>query len=86
MDVTLGDWRTVSAVGVRDGDRVDGLLHGHAHGAEMPTMPKSALYSASFLTATALLDLLGIAAGLWLSCGEKRRVTLRVSGAAIPQC
>jgi urease accessory protein len=42
---------------------VAGLAHGHAHGAEAPTSAHPALYVAGFLAATALLHVIGLAAG-----------------------
>jgi len=41
-----------------------GLVHGYAHGAEMPESDTPALYALGFLSATGLLQLLGIALGL----------------------
>ena len=60
-----------------------GLLHGHAHGTEMPVMATPALYALGFVTATALLHVLGITAGKWFTQTERRIVMLRISGAAI---
>jgi urease accessory protein len=42
------------------------VFHGYAHGAEMPTAGSAASYAAGFMTATALLHMLGIALGLTL--------------------
>lgn len=41
-----------------------GLVHGYAHGAEMPDAATPALYALGFLSATALLLLSGLALGL----------------------
>ncbi|WP_254506812.1 HupE/UreJ family protein [Anatilimnocola floriformis] len=60
-----------------------GIMHGHAHGTELPAMSSAALYSVGFLLATAALHLAGIAAGLLLVRGERSVTLLRASGAAI---
>ena len=60
-----------------------GLMHGHAHGTELPAMSSPVLYSCGFLVATAALHLTGIAAGLWLVQNQRFTTLLRVSGAAI---
>jgi urease accessory protein len=60
-----------------------GFVHGHAHGAEMPVMAEPALYAAGFITATALLHLAGIAAGLSVVGRQRWAISLRLSGAAI---
>lgn len=56
------------------------LLHGHAHGAEMPTAAAPALYALGFLAATALLHLGGLAAGRLLPHGL---YAVRTAGAAV---
>lgn len=56
------------------------LLHGHAHGAEMPAAGAPALYALGFLAATALLHLGGIAAGRLLPRGF---YAVRAAGAAV---
>jgi urease accessory protein len=40
------------------------LFHGYAHGAELPALASGAAYAAGFLSATAVLHALGLAAGL----------------------
>lgn len=60
-----------------------GAFHGHAHGTEMPAMTTPALYALGFISATAILHLLGIVAGKWLIGNRQRMVALRVSGAVI---
>ncbi|WP_425617030.1 HupE/UreJ family protein [Anatilimnocola sp. NA78] len=60
-----------------------GLLHGHAHGAEMPGSLQPALYATGFVLATAGLHLAGIGAGLLLVRGAQEPLAIRLSGAAI---
>lgn len=60
-----------------------GLLHGHAHGTEMPSLTSPVLYATGFVAATALLHLAGITAGFSLAKSKRRQVALRFSGAAI---
>lgn len=59
------------------------LLHGHAHGSEMPATTSGVAYGAGFALATAALH----AAGVLVALGLRRRaigaVALRVAGAAI---
>ncbi len=62
---------------------IAGLLHGHAHGAEMPAMVAPGLYAAGFLAATAALHLAGIVAGHWLLGNKSREIALRLSGGVI---
>ncbi|MGE3316731.1 MAG: HupE/UreJ family protein [Planctomycetaceae bacterium] len=62
---------------------VFGFFHGHAHGAEMPSIADPAQYAAGFVLATAGLHLAGILAGRFLTRSETRRNLLRLSGAAI---
>jgi urease accessory protein len=56
------------------------LLHGHAHGTEVPENAAGLDYMAGFALATAMLHLVGIAAGL--ASGLKYRVLTRAAGAA----
>ncbi|HUF80285.1 MAG TPA: HupE/UreJ family protein [Burkholderiales bacterium] len=56
------------------------MVHGHAHGAEMPELSSPGLYFAGFLAATAALHALGTAAGTVL---KTRPGILRYGGAAI---
>ncbi len=60
-----------------------GLMHGHAHGTEMPAMAAPALYAAGFLSATLLLHLAGIAGGMCVVRSRRWAVGLQWSGAAI---
>jgi len=58
-----------------------GLLHGYAHGLELPQSAAPAEYAMGFLAATASLHLAGIAAGI----ASRRRAALlsRILGSAI---
>lgn len=58
-----------------------GLVHGNAHGAEMPTLAQPALYACGFLLATALLHALGIVGGLATS--RHGAMVMRFTGAAL---
>ncbi len=60
-----------------------GAAHGYAHGAEMPAIAAPWLYGAGFVTATAVLHGLGIAAGIGAARRPVLRLPLRLSGAAI---
>ncbi len=60
-----------------------GLMHGHAHGTEMPTMATPMLYAIGFVSATVLLHLTGIAGGIVASRNPRLAFGLRMSGAAI---
>jgi len=56
------------------------LLHGHAHGSEIPETAGGVEYAAGFVLATASLHLLGIGAGV--AFGTRFRGIVRVAGAA----
>jgi len=56
------------------------LLHGHAHGSEIPETAGGIEYAAGFALATASLHLLGIGAGL--AFGTRFRGLVRAAGAA----
>lgn len=58
------------------------VLHGHAHGAEVPAAADTIAYGAGFILATALLHLIGIGLGLALKSPQAAR-GVRVGGAAI---
>jgi urease accessory protein len=62
-----------------------GLLHGHAHGAEMPALATSQqlLYAMGFVLSTTALHGAGLAVGLLLVSNQKFSTLLRLSGAAI---
>jgi urease accessory protein len=66
------------------------LLHGHAHGTEMPETVSGLAYGAGFISATALLHATGIGLGTTIGrVGASRRVvqagggTIALAGAAI---
>jgi urease accessory protein len=58
------------------------LLHGHAHGAELPGAAAAATYAAGFAIATALLHALGIGIA-WLAGSERGRLVVRGAGALV---
>ncbi|WP_240229362.1 HupE/UreJ family protein [Devosia lacusdianchii] len=60
------------------------IFHGHAHGAEMPADTSGLTYAAGFVTATALLHLIGIAAtfGVAKIIGKYGKLAARIGGAA----
>lgn len=60
-----------------------GFYHGHAHGAEMPSISQPALYATGFVLATAGLHLTGIAIGRFSVRSQWRQNVLRFGGAAI---
>lgn len=60
-----------------------GIVHGHAHGTEMPAMTSPLVFGCGFVAATALLHVAGLIAGMWLVRGERSAAVLRLSGAAI---
>jgi urease accessory protein len=57
------------------------LLHGHAHGTEVPETASGIEYMAGFAAATALLHATGIAAAIAL--GQRFRTVTRLGGAAV---
>jgi len=58
------------------------LLHGHAHGAELPAHAAAATYAAGFALATALLHGLGL--GVATLCrGDTGRLIVRGAGAVV---
>lgn len=61
---------------------VFGLLHGFAHGTELPTAAAPAAYSVGFVVSTGLLHLAGIAMGT-LKSSARGGIFLRVCGAVI---
>ena len=58
------------------------LFHGHAHGSEMPLSAAGLVYSAGFAIATALLHLVGMAAGIAVQ-RLNRQTLARFAGGAI---
>ncbi|WP_236589777.1 HupE/UreJ family protein [Ramlibacter aurantiacus] len=59
-----------------------GVLHGHAHGTELPEAASPAAYAAGFVIATGLLHLLGIALGQ-IERLPRGRAVLRGAGATM---
>jgi urease accessory protein len=59
------------------------LLHGHAHGAEMPETASGLSYGAGFVCATALLLAVGIGLGMAIGLADRRRRIVQVGGTAI---
>ena len=57
-------------------------LHGHAHGAELPTQAAAASYAAGFALATALLHGIGLGVA-YLARSETGRLLVRGTGAAV---
>lgn len=58
------------------------VMHGHAHGAELPAEGAAASYFAGFALATATLHALGLGVA-HATHGERRRLVLRGAGAAV---
>jgi urease accessory protein len=58
------------------------LLHGHAHGAELPGGAAAATYAAGFALATALINAIGIGIAA-LSRNDRGRLCVRGAGAAV---
>jgi urease accessory protein len=58
------------------------LVHGHAHGAELPANAGALGYAAGFLASTALLQATGLGLGLALRRGESGPRLARTLGAA----
>ena len=59
-----------------------GVMHGHAHGTEMPEMAEPLLYGAGFVSGTVGLHLFGVGLGLLSTRIPKGAELLRVSGLA----
>jgi urease accessory protein len=55
------------------------LVHGYAHGAELPQQASAGLYGIGFIAATGLLHLTGLSAGAFAA----RKMSLRVAGSGI---
>jgi urease accessory protein len=60
---------------------VFGILHGHAHGTELPSAALPAAYAAGFVTSTGLLHLAGIALGSLRSVRHGSKLLRAVGGA-----
>jgi len=58
------------------------VTHGYAHGLELPSGASALQYGAGFIAATALLHVLGVAAG-WFAGDKSARKLVRVAGAGI---
>jgi urease accessory protein len=58
------------------------LLHGHAHGAELPAAAAAASYAAGFVVATGLLHTAGLGIASMAS-GEGARVAVRAAGGLV---
>lgn len=59
-----------------------GVLHGHAHGTELPAAASPAAYSAGFVLSTGLLHLAGVGIGV-LKQWRRGTLVLRAVGAAM---
>lgn len=77
----LTAWRAPVAVAVAI-VAAFGVLHGYAHGTELPSTAAPAAYAAGFVVSTGLLHLAGIAIGL-LKAVPHGTQWLRASGGAI---
>jgi urease accessory protein len=60
-----------------------GIFHGHAHGAEIPTMSDPMYYGLGFLTGTAGIHILGVLVGYYSSSTKRGAIALRTSGVAV---
>jgi urease accessory protein len=61
------------------------ILHGYAHGAELPTEAAAISYSAGFALATALLHAAGLGIA-FLSAREGSRLLVRAAGGLVAAC
>lgn len=61
------------------------LLHGHAHGTELPETVSGLLYGLGFIVSTALLHLCGISLGL-IAGRYSSPLLVRLAGGAIATC
>ena len=62
------------------------VVHGYAHGAEMPRVAEPMRYAAGFLLGTAALHVLGLLIGDITQHYERGKVGLRVVGGIIAAC
>jgi urease accessory protein len=60
-----------------------GLIHGHAHGTEIPALAAGATYAAGFLATTAGLHAAGIGLGLVVLKQSNYATAIRIAGGAI---
>jgi urease accessory protein len=58
------------------------IVHGHAHGTELPEAASPVLYELGFVTATAVLHVIGLSLG-GLAAKPKGHVAFRLGGVAI---
>lgn len=77
----LAQWRAPVAVAVAL-VAFFGVLHGHAHGTELPEAASPAAYSAGFVISTGLLHLSGVALGV-LKRWPQGTLVLRALGGAM---
>ena len=61
------------------------LVHGHAHGSEMPATASDVLYGLGFMATTALIQMCGIGAGLMVRRYGAPQL-IRYAGGAIVAC
>lgn len=59
------------------------IFHGHAHGTEMPSVAKPALYATGFVSATASIHLFGVLIGLLFQLSARSAPLLRFAGVGI---
>lgn len=60
-----------------------GFLHGHAHGLEMPKAADPVFYAAGFVASTAMIHLLGVVIGHYLTKQKRLLLILRHMGSAM---
>ena len=58
------------------------IMHGHAHGAEMPEAAAPMLYGIGFVLGTSILHTIGVTVGIWAR-SRVARIVVRVGGGAI---
>ncbi len=58
------------------------LMHGYAHGVELPATASGMLYAAGFILSTALIQLCGFAGSVWMNKKIATRA-IRLTGAGI---
>jgi urease accessory protein len=58
------------------------VLHGHAHGAELPAQASALTYAAGFALATAVLHAIGVGVA-YIAKGESGRMLVRGAGALV---
>jgi urease accessory protein len=59
------------------------LMHGHAHGEELPLIANAAAYAVGFTLSTAALHLLGIRIGIMAQHSRTKMLALRATGGAM---